>query len=74
MPSRVVIEYQQVLQDYSVLIKGRRLRPRQIEGLLQTVAPILHVEFDNPDNRQLYGAAQMKCIASGIRGGVSGGT
>ena len=52
-PSRVAIAYQQDLQDYSVLITGRRLRPKQIEGLVQTVAPILYVEFDKGESAAL---------------------
>lgn len=72
-PSRVVIAYQQDLQDYSVLIKGRRLRPKQIEGLAQKIASILHVEFDNPENTLLYGKEQLKGHPRSTAG-IIGGT
>jgi hypothetical protein len=57
-----------------LLIKGKRLRPRQIEGILQAIAPMLHVDFDNVDNQRLYGIAQHNRYATrGTPGGVIGG-
>jgi hypothetical protein len=71
--SHLTIEYQNELQDYHVLLADVAISDDQIEGIIDSVAPIVHVEFASAETYQRYAAAYLRRLPS-IGPGIIGGT
>jgi hypothetical protein len=71
--SHLEIAYQHDLQDYHVLPADVAISDDQIEGIIDLVAPIVHVQFAGAETYQRYAAAYLRRHPS-LGPGVIGGT